>query len=54
MTITNHKDIPADIEVKINKYQGDNLSIKWDAENSAPISKVSANEMKVVQVLKAN
>lgn len=54
MTITNHKDIPADIEIKINKYQGDNLSFKWDVENSAPLSKVSASELKVTQILKAN
>lgn len=54
ITITNHKDIPTEVEVKISKYQGDNLSFKWDSANAAPLQQVSATELKVVQVLKAN
>lgn len=29
ITITNHKDINAEIEVRLNQYYGDNLKVSW-------------------------
>lgn len=43
LTIINHKDIAAEIEVVYNTYYGDNLSVKWEDSNSAKPDKISSS-----------
>lgn len=52
LTITNHKPVNAEVQVKYNTYYGDNLSIKWDPSNAAQLQKISANEFRITQILK--
>ena len=54
MTITNHKDINAEIEVLFNTYLGDNLKISWDAANTAQLVKENASLSKIIFKIKAN
>ena len=51
LTVTNHKDVPAEVEVKFSTYYGDNLSIKWAASNPAKLAKQSASEYTITQIL---
>lgn len=37
ITITNHKDTPSEIQIKILKSYGDNLVIDWDSMNTAAV-----------------
>ena len=52
LTVVNHKDTPAEVEVKFTTYYGDNLSAKWNSANPVQLEKISASEYHVTQVLK--
>jgi hypothetical protein len=53
ITITNHKGIPAEVEVNINQYYGDNLKIKWNTPGVA-LTKDSSNLYKFKKILQAD
>lgn len=50
MTIVNHKDTAAEIEVVLNSYYGDNLFITWKT-NGVQLEKQHSNEYKFRKVL---
>jgi predicted DNA-binding protein (MmcQ/YjbR family) len=53
LTITNHKDIDAEIEILLSTY-GDNLKITWDPTNVASLVKANASLYKIIFKIKAN
>lgn len=53
LTITNHKSVEAEVEVRLNGYYGDNLKVTWNAGNQGvALEKVDANNYKFRRVLK--
>lgn len=50
LTITNHKEIPAEVEVIFNQYYGDNLKIKWN-NDGVELLKESSNTYKWKRVI---
>lgn len=51
LTLVNHKDTAAEVEVKLSNYNGDNVAINWNAGNAAKLVKISATEYRIVQTL---
>ena len=53
MTITNHKDISAEIVVEINNYQGDNTKFMWISKE-IDVERVSASLLRIRRVFGPN
>lgn len=53
LTITNHKSIPAEVEVILYQYYGDNLKVRWSTQG-VELTKESANVFKWRKVLQAD
>ena len=53
MTITNHKDISAEIVVEINNYQGDNTKFIWISKD-IDVERVSASLLRIRRVFGPN
>lgn len=50
ITITNHKEINAEVEVRLNQYYGDNLKVQWQTSGLA-VTKESVGVYKFLKVL---
>ncbi len=50
ITITNHKPIPAEVEVTLNQNYGDNLKLKWTT-TGLEVTKESANVHKWKRII---
>jgi len=48
LTITNHKDTEAEVEVRLSSYYGDNLKLSWES-NGVELIKETANKYKWVK-----
>jgi hypothetical protein len=53
LTVSNHKDIAAEIVVEINNYRGDNVKLIY-GNQGVNIEKISASLWKIKRVFQPN
>ncbi len=53
LTVSNRKDISAEIVIEYSNYYGDNLKLNWKTQN-LNVQKVSASLYRIKRVFKAD